>query len=1254
MEHRTLLRRPLPWMGLAVVGLGLVGWAGPAGSEGHREGDPARALDRVPRPVSCVVPSTKGAAPGPFAGERDGVDGGAVEIRDARLGADVPRPVPPVVETGPQGDRIVEAASGDPFFLGFAAGDHYPPAGERIDPRLIDSVRLEYGDGRPRTETFGFLMLSARITEELESELEALGARLLGFHPHYCLKAALPVEAIDAVAAHPAVRWVGHARDWQKVHPALTAILEDVDPGREIDVYVSLFDSDLNPASVEVPLGSVAELDRGVVRPVAESAGRLPVRTMSNGWQQRALEAQGARVKEYVERIRAFRARVLPAGVENLIALDFVQFVEPDLPPQPHHDESTPMIYADRGRASYDGGTYERAVVGQADTGADISHHDLNHIYAVGWDLGGSPGGPFSDGCTHGTHVLGTMLGNGDVTEGHRGCAPGLGYSESGRVYIVKLFDDSCGWIGASMSGMLGIFENGYTSGGYTTPRPHVVNQSWGTTGTAVWIGTEADCRALDQSIFDHGQLHVFSAANEGPVGSSISEEGSSKNVLTVGNVLDHRAAGDPGNLSNGSSRGPCGDGRWKPNVAAPGQAVTSAWAGHAAKYLNKNGTSMAAPHVAGLAAQLVDHYYWLMYEPARTSSLIMASAMTKDDALLTFPSTSSTDHLNMFGAGRVEAYKAHYSFSNWSWLNWGFDLGSSSWTYGDFTVPTGATRLVVVCTYHEEAASAGASKALVNDFSLFLDQDPIDPAGNTGEWFSHQSSRDNTEVRILPNPQQGPWRWKLYPISTVSAVHASVTVGIVTADTTPGATLTLTASDSYVKPDADVDFTCTVTPDEWVASAVFVESIATGDRLQASTTTLDDGAVTDLMRNSHSGIDVLLGDILGGLSRSVTWTTRWPSEGVKSWSVRARSDNMAHKSGTVHIFVDGTPPTLPTGLRSTTHPLGGWSKNPDINWTWTAAQDGLSGLAGYGELVSSGNPAAPPEVLGIGPVTTFQSTVSTSTAGWYLSLRSVDKCGNWSSGYASDGPYYVDTVDPTKVGSLDSPTHTVGVQSCGTSVTVTWTASTDAHSGLAGYVTAWDFWPGTVPSGWLDTGPGITNKTVTRPSSGSGQYFHIRPRDGAGNWGPTAHLGPFFIDTSPVQSYCTAKVSSQGCQAGMFHSGAPDIRGGDDLRIRCSLVINNKLGILFWGQDGPAAIPFQGGWLCVQPPTKRTSVQSSGGNAGVPDCSGTFNYRWTDAYTTSQGIGAGDAIHMQYWYRDPASPSTTGLSDGLEVIFCE
>ena len=1260
MQHRIHGRRTPIWLGVSVLCLGVGAWASPLGplaASGDDEGAPPAPFERTAQPVTAVDPSANGETR-PFdpADEHPGRDGGPVEILEARLDPSVPLPIPAVVEEGPNGDVLVAPASGDPFFLSFIPGNYYPPTTERIDPQLIDSVRLEYLDGRPRTETFGFLMLNTRITEELKGELEGLGARLMGFHPHNCLKAALPIDAIGEIAAHPAVRWVGQARDWQKVHPGLTAILQDADPNRVIDIYVSLFDTDLNPASVEEPLSSMALLDQGVVLPVPEAAQNLPKRTISNGWQQRALEGVGVQVDEYVDRIRAFRARVLPAGVEHLVSLDFVQFIDPDLPAQPGHDESTPMVHTDRSRASYNGGTNQVAVVGEADSGIHHGHYDINHTQGVGWDFTGSTGGSWSDGCTHGTHVIGTVLGNGDVIEGHTGNAPGLGYSTTGRVFNAKIFDDTCGWGGASVSSILSVFESDYTSGGNTTPKPHVINHSWGTSGGTVWTGTEPDCRTFDQSSYDNRQLHVVCAGNSGSGGSTIWEEGSSKNVLTVANVVDYDSptVGDPGNLWSSSSRGPCGDNRWKPNIAAPGRLITSALSGTTSSYTEKSGTSMATPHVVGLAAQNVDHYSWMAYQPARVASLIMASAMTKDNVTLSSPSTSSTHHLNMYGAGRIEAYKAHYGFTDWTWSNWGFDLSSGSWTYADFTVPTGATRLVVVCTYYEPAASAGAGQALVNDFDLWLDQDPIDPAGNTGEWFAQQSTRDNTEIRIINSPQTGPWRWKLYPDSTSSTVHASVTVGYITGDTTPDATMSVTASDSYVAPNADVDITCSVIPDDYVASAVFADSTSSGDALQASTTTLYDGVVTDLMDNEQNGRDVVLGDIRNGSSRSVTWTTRWSTEGVKTWSVNARSDNMVDKNGSVQVTVDGTPPTLPTNMSSSSHPLGGWSNNPTITWTWTASQDPLSGLAGYGEYVSSGAPISPTTVLDIGAVTTFQATVSTSPNGYYLNLRPVDNVGNWNASYANTGPYYVDTIAPGGATGLGSPTHTVGVQSCDTTVTVTWTAASDSHSGLAGYDTVWDYSAGTVPSGSLDTGAGTTSKTVTRPSSNSGQYFHIRSKDNAGNWGPTAHIGPFYVHANPVVSYCTAKVNSQGCQAGIYHTGTPDVGGLNNLRIRCSNVINQKPGLLFWGSTGSAAIPFQGGLLCVNPPTKRTPPQSSGGSTGAPDCSGTYAFHWSDPYMATWGINPGDTRWMQYWYRDPAGSYGTALSDGLQVTFCE
>src|SRR6185503_2255443 len=133
---------------------------------------------------------------------------------------------------------------------------------------------------------------------------------------------------------------------------------------------------------------------------------------------------------------------------------------------------------------------------------------------------------------------------------------------------------------------------------------------------------------------------------------STILKEASAKNVFTVGSVVDDHefASGDPGSLysgSSGSRRGPTADLRWKPNIAAPGRMIRSVAAATTNGYTNKWGTSMASPHVPGLAAQLADHYSFLQYNPSTMGALLMASAITKDNQLLTSPSTSSTSHYN-------------------------------------------------------------------------------------------------------------------------------------------------------------------------------------------------------------------------------------------------------------------------------------------------------------------------------------------------------------------------------------------------------------------------------------------------------------------------------------------------------------------------------------------------------------------------------------------------------------------------------
>jgi hypothetical protein len=148
---------------------------------------------------------------------------------------------------------------------------------------------------------------------------------------------------------------------------------------------------------------------------------------------------------------------------------------------------------------------------------------------------------------------------------------------------------------------------------------------------------------------------------------------------------------------------------------------------------------------------------------------------------------------------------------------------------------------------------------------------------------------------------------------------------------------------------------------------------------------------------------------------------------------------------------------------------------------------------------------------------------------------------------------------------------------------------------------------------------------------------------DGGGAYTGAVHA---YTILRSATTYCWAKTNSQGCTPEIFSVGVPSA-SDSTLRARARFVLNNQNGTLFWGRT-PQATPFQGGFLCVEQPVVRTPVQSSGGNPPPADCSGTYSFHFSSTYMGDQGIAAGDQIYCQYWSRDPASPSTTGLTGGL------
>jgi hypothetical protein len=145
------------------------------------------------------------------------------------------------------------------------------------------------------------------------------------------------------------------------------------------------------------------------------------------------------------------------------------------------------------------------------------------------------------------------------------------------------------------------------------------------------------------------------------------------------------------------------------------------------------------------------------------------------------------------------------------------------------------------------------------------------------------------------------------------------------------------------------------------------------------------------------------------------------------------------------------------------------------------------------------------------------------------------------------------------------------------------------------------------------------------------------------------AHEGPTLPET-----YCTAKTNSQGCVPAVGFSGSASTSSSSPFTISATNVLNLKSGLLFYG-SGSNAAPFQGGTLCVQTPVRRTPIQSSNGNPPPEDCSGAYSLDFNALIQSSADplLVPGARCFAQFWSRDPASPSTTGLTDALSFWIC-
>jgi subtilisin family serine protease len=253
----------------------------------------------------------------------------------------------------------------------------------------------------------------------------------------------------------------------------------------------------------------------------------------------------------------------------------------------------------------------------------------------------------------HGTHTMGTMVGREDDLTNQIGVAPeakwiGCRNMDQG-IGSPATYAECYQWFLAPTD------LNDLNPD--PTKAPDVINNSWscpvseGCTDPLVLLSVVEAVRAA-------GILTVHSAGNQGPACTSINTPSAIyASSFTVGNTDRYDQ------IALSSSRGPVtidGSGRIKPDVSAPGTSIRSSIAGGG--YGNLSGTSMAGPHVAGLAALLFSAQPELIGQVEDTELLIAHTAVpvqVDPDYLYCGGIPGDVYPNNISGWGRIDALNA-------------------------------------------------------------------------------------------------------------------------------------------------------------------------------------------------------------------------------------------------------------------------------------------------------------------------------------------------------------------------------------------------------------------------------------------------------------------------------------------------------------------------------------------------------------------------------------------------------------------
>ena len=586
----------------------------------------------------------------------------------------------------------------------------------------------------------------AAVTEAQRSWLES-ATQVRGYIPENAYIVWATPSEMAAIVANPDVFWTG---EWKKEYKTVR-----VPAAKRTAAAKSAAATDEDTARW-MRVGSLLTDDEG--------AASLRAR----------LEALPATVRSAFPRLDGSSAvaYLTDSQIDEVASWPDVDWIEPKLQPQLHSDKAVlanMMNVAPAWKAISAGGlglTGAGQVVAVADTGCDKgSISDIHADFAgriksgYGWINGAyKSSASWADTHAHGTHVCGCILGSGAESAGQfRGVA-----------YEAQLIVQGC------QANLVGIpaelrflFDQAYADGA------RIHSASWGAGSDSAGLYTYLSYEVDGYMWVNQNFLAIFSAGNNGvdKDGDGVVDPGSvitpstSKNCLSVGAAENYRTSGGystftwggklnslypadpiksdnvsgittPQGLAAFSCRGPTADGRFKPDIVAPGTDIISVrsrvatdtgWGVYNEHYLYEGGTSMATPLTAGaitLVRQWLVERQGVAEPPAALMKAILingARDMTPGQ-YGTGPSQEITARPDRSqGFGHVNLYNAlEPGDGNFLVFTTNqFTGAGANFTTNIVVNQANAGKYVLTLAWQDYPADPAVSKALVNDLDL-------------------------------------------------------------------------------------------------------------------------------------------------------------------------------------------------------------------------------------------------------------------------------------------------------------------------------------------------------------------------------------------------------------------------------------------------------------------------------------------------------------------------------------------------------